>query len=79
MILIDLSTIVCSVTWPLNESEVSGGLVLKDTSLLLLGKFLLISLRTAFFNIRKTGRFLSKQGHLQPHFHSEARQLSTQL
>ena len=24
-------------------------------------------------------RFLSKQGHLQPHFHSKAKQLSTQL
>ena len=24
-------------------------------------------------------RFLSKQGHLQPHFHSKARRLSTQL
>ena len=26
--------------------------------------------------MRKAGTFLSKQGHLQPHFHSKARQLS---
>ena len=29
--------------------------------------------------MRKAVRFLLKQGHLQPHFHSEARTLSTQL
>ena len=27
--------------------------------------------------MRNTVRFLPKQGHLQPHFHSKARQLST--
>ena len=29
--------------------------------------------------IRKAVKFLLKQGHLQPHFHSKARQSSTQL
>ena len=29
--------------------------------------------------MRKAGRVLSKQGHLQPHFHSKARQLSKKL
>ena len=69
---IDHFTVVCLVAWPLNESEAGGDLVLIETSMLFLCKFLLIS-------TRKAGRFLSKQGHLQPHLHSKARQLSTQL
>ena len=44
---IDLFTVVCSVTWPLNESEAGGDLVMIETLLLLLCKFLLISMRTA--------------------------------
>ena len=35
---IDHFSVVCSVTWPLNGSEVKGGLVLIQTSLLLLCK-----------------------------------------
>ena len=59
------------VAWPLNESEAVGDLVLIETALVFLHKLILISMRTASLT--------SKQGHLQPHFHSKARQLSTQL
>ena len=44
---IDHFTVVCLVAWPLNESEAGGDLVLIETSLLFLCKFLLISMRTA--------------------------------
>ena len=44
---IDHFTVVSLVAWPLNESEAGGDLVLRETSLLLLCKFLLISMRTA--------------------------------
>ena len=43
---IDHFTVVCLVAWPLNESEAGGDLVLIETSLLFLRKFLLISMRT---------------------------------
>ena len=36
--LVDHFTVVCSVTWPLNDSEVGGDLVLIQTSLVLLCK-----------------------------------------
>ena len=39
-------TIVCSVTWPMNESEAGVDLVLIEASLLFLCKFLLISMTT---------------------------------
>ena len=75
----DYYEVVCLVAWPLNESEAGVDIVLIETSLLFLCKFLVISMRTAsLLNIRKT-RFLSKQSKLQPHFHSKARQLGTQL
>ena len=45
--LIDHFTVVCLVTWPLNESEAGVDLVLIETSLLFICKFLLISMRTA--------------------------------
>ena len=45
-VLIDHCTVVCLVAWPLNESEAGGDLVLIETSLLFLCKFLLISMRT---------------------------------
>ena len=45
---IDHFTVVCLVAWPLNESEAGGDLVLIQTSLLFLCKFLLISMRTAW-------------------------------
>ena len=44
---IDHFTVVCLVAWPLNESEAGVDLVLIVNSLLLLRKFLLISMRIA--------------------------------
>ena len=46
-LLIDHSTVVCLVAWPLNESEAGSDLVLIATSLLFFCKFLGISIRTA--------------------------------
>ena len=43
----DYLTVVCLVAWPLNESEAGVDLVLIETSLLFICKFLLISMRTA--------------------------------
>ena len=43
----DHFTVVCLVAWPLNESEAGVDLVLVVTSLLLLRKSLLISMRIA--------------------------------
>ena len=43
--LIDHFTVVCLVAWPLNENEAGGDLVLIETSLLFLCKFVLISMR----------------------------------
>ena len=43
----DHFTVVCLVAWPLNESEAGGDLVLIETLLLFICKFLLISMRTA--------------------------------
>jgi len=40
-------TVVCLVAWPLNESEAGVDLVLIETSLLFLCKYLLISMKTA--------------------------------
>ena len=40
-------TVVCLVTWPMNESEAEVDLVLIETSLLFLRKFLLISTTTS--------------------------------
>ena len=44
---IDHFTVVRLVTWPLNESEAGVDLVLIETLLLFICKFLLISMRTA--------------------------------
>ena len=44
---IDHFAVVCLVAWPLNESEAAVDLVLIETSLLFICKFLLITLRTA--------------------------------
>ena len=65
-------TVLCLVTWPVDTSEAEGDLTLTQTSLLFLFKCQLASIRT-------TVRSVSKQGHLQPHCHSEARSLSRQL
>ena len=53
--------------------------IIIETSLLFLCKYVLISMRTASLTREKQGGFSSKQGQHQPHFHSKARQLSTQL
>ena len=44
---IDHFTVVCLVAWPLNESEAGVDLVLIETLLLFICKFLQISMRTA--------------------------------
>ena len=44
---IDHLRIVCLVGWPMNESEAGVDLVLIESSLLFLYKFLLISMRAA--------------------------------
>ena len=45
-VLIDHFTVVCLVSWPLNENEAGGDLVWIEISLLFLCKFVLISMRT---------------------------------
>ena len=45
-LIIDHFTVVRLVAWPLNENEAGGDLVLIETSLLFLCKFVLISMRT---------------------------------
>ena len=71
---IDHVTVVCLVSWPLNESEAGVGFALIETSLLFICKFLLISMKTiSLAQELKAVRFLSKQGQLQTHFHSKAR------
>ena len=58
MVRIDHCTVVCLVSWPLNECEAGVDLVLKESSLFFLCKFMLISMRSA--SLGKAGRFLSK-------------------
>ena len=43
---IDHFTVACLVAWPLNENEAGGDLDLIETSLLVLCKFVVISMRT---------------------------------
>ena len=54
---IDHFTVVCLVAWPLNESEAGVDLVLIETSLLFIWKFILISMRTASLTWEKQGGF----------------------
>ena len=54
---IDHFTVLCLVAWPLNESEAGVDLVLIETSLLFICKFLLISTRTASLTLEKEGGF----------------------
>ena len=54
---IDHFTILCLVAWPLNESEAGVDLVLIETLLLFICKFLLISMRTASLTREKQGGF----------------------
>ena len=53
----DHFTVVCLVAWPLNESEAGVDLVLIETLLLFICKFLLISMRTAILTWEKQGGF----------------------
>ena len=48
-------TVVCLVTWPMNESEAGVDLVLIETSLLFLCKFLPISMTTTSWTYEKEG------------------------
>ena len=57
IISVDPFTDVCLVTWPSNESETGGDLVLIETSLPLLCKFIPISMRTASLTQEKQGGF----------------------
>ena len=45
--------VVCLVAWPLNESDAGVDLILIETSLLFLCKFLLISTRTASSTLKR--------------------------
>ena len=54
---IDHFTVVCLVAWPLNESEAGVDLVLIETLLLFICKFLLISMRTESLTCEKKGGF----------------------
>ena len=53
----DHFTMVCLVTWPLNESETGVDLVLIETSLLFLCKFILIKMQTAPITYAKQGSY----------------------
>ena len=57
LVWIDHFTVVCLVAWPLNESEAGVDLVLIETLLLFICKFLLISIRTASLTWEKQGGF----------------------
>ena len=48
---------MCLVAWPLNESEAGVDLALIGTSMLVICKFLLISMRTASLTLEKQGGF----------------------
>ena len=69
----------CLVAWPLNETEAKVDLVLIKSSLFFLILMMLFSCQLVGIYIGKAVRFQSKQGQVQPRFHSKARQLSTQL
>ena len=66
--LIDHFTVVYLVTWPLNDSEARGDLVLIKTSLPLLCK-----------SSCSYAKSVSKQGHCQSRCHSKIRSPSRQL
>ena len=62
------------VAWPLNESEAGVENLLGFLMLMMLFSSKLIGIY-----LSKAVRSPSKRGQHQPHFHSKARQLSTQL
>ena len=54
---IDHFKVVGLIAWPLNENEAGDDLVLIETSLLFLCKFLLINMRTALSTLQRQGGF----------------------
>ena len=75
-------TVACQVTWPLSGREAGGNLVLIQTLLLFTCNFtfyyyyyyyyvdhVVLMLTTLHLHM-KSMRFVSKQGQLQPRFHS---------
>ena len=54
----DNYTVVCLVSWPLNESGAGDDLVVTEALLFSLCSLLLIT--NSIINIRKAGKFLSK-------------------
>ena len=70
-LLIDHFTVPCLVAWPLNESEACFDRNLYAFVMLMM----LFPCKLVSIYIRKALRILSKQGYLQPYFHSKARQL----
>ena len=69
---------MCLVAWPLNESDAGVDLVLIETSLLCYVDDSVLMLISSNLHKKGSEAFI-KQGQLQPHFHTKARQLSTQL
>ena len=61
---------VCSVAWPLCDNKARGDFVCVNQVILML---------TMYIYMTKTGRSVSKQGHLQPRCHLRTRLLSRQL
>ena len=72
---IDHFTVVCLVTWPLNGNKVEGDLVLIQTRCFSCVNQVVLMLTRCIYTT-KTGRSVSKQGHLQPCCHSKARFLA---
>jgi len=69
---------MCVVGWPLNGTETGVDLVLIETFLLFLMNDAVLMLISRNL-VSEVCLFVSKQGQLQPHFHSRARQLRPQL
>ena len=65
-------TVACLVTWPLSGSEAGGDLVLIQTSSFSHVDHVVLMLTTLHLHM-KSMRFVSKQCHRQPQFHSKAR------
>ena len=79
--LTDHFTVSCLVAWHLNESEAGGSLFFlkKPPCFSYVNDAVLMVISKNLYTVTKAVRFLPKQGHLQPPFHSKARQLSLQL
>ena len=69
---------MCVVVWPLNKTETVVDLVVIETFLLFLMNDAVLVLISRNL-VSEVCLFVSKQGQLQPHFHSKASQPHTQL